>query len=144
MDTTPDLAQITTRDDLAELIEGRTDDDIVEVVTTLGVDAVLAQIAQAMVDRFDAERAAGDAALIQWDVVAADGIHSFHLDVADGACTTGAGPADSPRVAIQLALVDFLRLIAGKLEAMGAFMAGKLKITGDLMFAQTMQVWFGV
>jgi putative sterol carrier protein len=35
-----------------------------------------------------------------------------------------------------------LRLVSGKLNGMQAFFAGKLKLTGDMMFAQTMQGWF--
>jgi putative sterol carrier protein len=31
---------------------------------------------------------------------------------------------------------------AGQLDGMQAFMTGKLKLTGDMMFAQSMQAWF--
>jgi putative sterol carrier protein len=41
-----------------------------------------------------------------------------------------------------MAVGDFLRLIAGKLNGMQAFMTGKLKVSGDLFFAQTFQGWF--
>ena len=39
-------------------------------------------------------------------------------------------------------LPDFLRFIAGELDGMQAFMSGKLRLSGDLMFAQNMQRWF--
>ena len=50
-----------------------------------------------------------------------------------------AGPA---RVTLQLGIADFMRLVAGVLNGPQAFMQGKLKIAGDLMFAQVMQTWF--
>jgi putative sterol carrier protein len=45
-------------------------------------------------------------------------------------------------VTLGMALPDFLRFITGKLDGMQAFMSGKLKLAGDMMFAQTMQTWF--
>jgi putative sterol carrier protein len=52
------------------------------------------------------------------------------------------GAGESPRVTLGLALADFVRFVSGKLDGMQAFMAGKLKLTGDMFFAQTMQTWF--
>lgn len=143
-DTTPDATSITSQEDLAALLEGRTDEEVTSVVADLGTAAVIAQIAQAMVERFEPDRAAGVGAVIQWDIAAPDGVHSFHLAVTDGTCTTGTGPGDAPRVTLGLALADFLRFIAGQLEGMQAFMSGKLKLAGDMMFAQQMQTWFAV
>ena len=45
---------------------------------------------------------------------------------------------------IGLALPDFLRLIAGELDGMQAFMQGKLKLQGDMMFAQQVPQMFGI
>jgi putative sterol carrier protein len=45
-------------------------------------------------------------------------------------------------VTLALAFPDFLRLVSNKLDGMQAFFSGKLKLTGDMMFAQTMQGWF--
>jgi len=47
-------------------------------------------------------------------------------------------------VTLALALADFLRFIAGQLDGMQGFMGGKLKLTGDIMFAQSMRSWFKV
>ena len=41
-----------------------------------------------------------------------------------------------------MALPDFLRFLTGQLDGMQAFMTGKLKLSGDMMFAQSMQAWF--
>jgi putative sterol carrier protein len=143
-DQQTDMTNISTREDLAALLEGRSDAQIVEEVTAIGTATVLSQIAAAMVDRFDGTRAHGQAAVIQWDIDAPDGQHAFHLDVASGSCTAGTGPGTAPRVTLALSLVDFLRLIAGDAEGPSLFMAGRLRVTGDLMFAQTMQGWFAI
>ncbi len=143
-DTTPEISSISSQEDLAALLDGRTDDEVIAVVADLGTASVIDQIADAMVERFQADKAAGQNEVIQWDITAPDGVHSFHLRVADGTCTTASGPGASPRVTLGLALADFLRFIAGQLEGMAAFMAGKLKISGDMMFAQSMQAWFAV
>lgn len=143
-DTTPDLGSIGSREDMAKLLEGRSDDEVVEVVSAHGVDAVIGQITTAMVERFQPDRAAGQNAVIQWDIRAPDGVHAFHFVVADGMCTAASGAGESPRVSLELALADFLRFVAGQLEGTQAFMSGKLKLRGDMMFAQTMQSWFAV
>jgi putative sterol carrier protein len=52
-------------------------------------------------------------------------------------------PTDA-RVTIGLSVPDFLRLVAGDLDATQAFMAGKLKIKGDMMFATQVPQMFGL
>lgn len=143
-DTTPDLGSISAPEDLAAILDGRTDDEVNEVVTAVGVDDVLGQISAAMVERFQADKAAGQSAVIQWDITAPDGVHTFHITVNHGTCTATPGAGESPRVTLGLSLADFLRFIAGQLEGTQAFMSGKLKLSGDMMFAQSMQSWFAV
>ena len=128
--------------DLAALVEGHSDDEINAAVSKDGVDKVLGQIFDAMAFAFAPEAAAGQSAIVQYDVAAADGTHSYQLVVADGKCTVRKGAGDAARVTLGLSLPDFLRLIGGKLDGMQAFMTGKLRLAGDMMFAQTMQSWF--
>jgi putative sterol carrier protein len=64
------------------------------------------------------------------------------MRIADGRCQVERGAAESPRVTIRAALPDFLRLITGKVNGVQLFMTGKLKVSGDLFFAQTFQGWF--
>ena len=127
---------------LTELVQGKSDEELNQLASDLGVDALLAQIFDGMQQAFVPDKAAGVEATVQWDVTVADGVHSWQVVVADGTCTATAGKADAPRVTLGLALPDFLRFIAGELDGMQAFMSGKLRLSGDLMFAQTMQAWF--
>ena len=51
----------------------------------------------------------------------------------DGTCRVEAGRAEKPTTTLTMASGDFLALIAGKLDGMQAFSAGKLKVEGDIM-----------
>lgn len=58
------------------------------------------------------------------------------IRIADGAVTNDDGPAD---VTIHVSLEDFKALATGKLDPMGAFMSGKLKVDGNPMDAMALQ-----
>jgi len=136
------MAEIGSRDELTAMIEGKSDDEINAGVAALGTEKVLGQIFDYMAGRFQPERAAGQSAIIGWDVTSPEGTHSWQLKVADGACTSVAGNAEPTRVTLGMALPDFLRFLTGQIDGMQAFMTGKLKLSGDMMFAQSMQTWF--
>jgi putative sterol carrier protein len=142
--TVSDATADDPRAALVELVEGRSDEEITTSIEELGIDALLDQVFEGMQQAFQPDKAAGQSAVVQWDVNAPDGTHSRTVTIADGTCTVAAGAAESPRVTLTLALPDFARFVAGQLDGMQAFMSGKLKLAGDIMFAQTMQAWFAV
>ena len=127
---------------LAQLLEGRSDEEINQFVEAAGLDTILGQVFDAMRERFVPEKAAGQSAVIQWDINAPDGTHSYQFKVADGAASWSKGTDDAPRTTLAFSLADFLRFVAGQLDGMQAFMSGKLRLQGDMMFAQTLQTWF--
>jgi putative sterol carrier protein len=128
--------------ELAAQLEGRSDEEIAKGVEVQGVDEVLDLIFAGLAEAFAPSRAAGQSAVIQYDVVAPGGVRTYQLRVADGRCTVARGAAGPARVTLTLALPDLMRLVAGLLNGPQAFMTGKLKIAGDLMLAQVMQTWF--
>lgn len=65
-----------------------------------------------------------------------------HLVVRDGAAALHDGTAESYTVALSMADDDLVSLLSGRLDGMTAFMTGKLKIDGDLMFAQRIVTLF--
>jgi putative sterol carrier protein len=127
---------------LAQLLEGRSDEEINEFAGAAGVDTILTQVFDAMKERLDPQKAAGQSAVIQWDVVTPDGTHTVQFKVDNGSGSWTAGTPDTPRVTLTFSLADFLRFVAGQLDGMQAFMGGKLKLAGDMMFATTLQTWF--
>jgi putative sterol carrier protein len=62
--------------------------------------------------------------------------------VDDGTCTVEKSTDSEARVTLGLSMPNFVRLIAGQLDGMTAFTSGQLKISGDMMFTQTMTSWF--
>jgi putative sterol carrier protein len=130
------------RQELAKLIEGRTDDEIVKGVEQMGPEGVLTSIFEGMRDAFMPDKAAGRAAVIQYDVKLGDAVHTWQLRVKDGTCTPSKGAGEKASVVLAVALPDFLKLVSGKLNGVQAFFSGKLKVNGDVMLAQTMQGWF--
>jgi len=127
---------------LAALIDGKTDEEINGVLAAAGAETVVDQVFDAMQSRFKPDAAAGQSAVIQWDITGPDGAISRQFRVADGACSVAKDTEQPARVTLALTQPDFLRFIAGQLDGMQAFMSGRLKVSGDLMFAQTMQTWF--
>ena len=136
------MADIGSRDELAAMIEGKTDDEINSGVAERGTEKVLSQIFEYMAGRFQPDRAGNQSAVIGWDITSPDATHSYQLKVADGTCTVASGNAEPARVTLGMALPDFLRFLTGQMDGMQAFMTGKLKIEGDMMFAQQFQTLF--
>jgi putative sterol carrier protein len=129
-------------EELAALIEGRSDDEINEGLKATGSESALDKVFAGMVDAFLPEKAGGQSAVIQYDVTSTEGTHSYQLKIADGKCELVKGSPESARVTLALTAPNFLRLVTGKLNGQTAFFQGKLKLAGDMMFAQTMQSWF--
>ena len=136
------MADIGSREELAAMIQGKSDDEINATVAELGTDKVLGQIFDFMATQFQPDKAAGQSAVIGWDITSSEGTNNYQLKVADGTCTASSGGGEPARVTLGMALPDFLRFITGQLDGMQAFMTGKLKLSGDMMFAQSMQAWF--
>jgi putative sterol carrier protein len=137
------LSQINNQAELARAIKGRSDSEINEILEGQYEQAVL-RVATQMEAHFLPEKAAGQSAVIQYDIAAPDGTHSFQVKVHDGQCLILPGASEKPRVTLKLALPNFLKLVTGKLKPMPAFFTGKLKLAGDALFATTMQSWFKI
>jgi putative sterol carrier protein len=137
-----DINDVNNPEALAQLLDGRSDEEINEFVNALGVETILTQVFDAMKERLDPQKSAGQSAIIQWDVNAPDGAHSYQFKVDNGSGSWTEGTPDTPRVTLTFSLADFLRFVAGQLDGMQAFMQGKLRLAGDMMFATTLQTWF--
>jgi putative sterol carrier protein len=133
---------INDQDALGALVEGKTDEEINAFLQEAGVSTVLDQIFNAMKERFQPDKAAGQTAVVQWDISTPDGTESYQFKVDNGTCEINKGGTETARVTLGLSLPDFIRFVAQKLDGMQAFMSGRLKLSGDMMFAQTMQAWF--
>jgi putative sterol carrier protein len=140
---TADLQGFGDRAGLRTLLDGRSDDEINQFVAMLGVDQLYELVIPAIAQHLEADKAAGQAAVVQFDVEDAEAVtHSFHIAVENGQCTGATGPAEAPRLTLGFAMPSFLRFLAGLIDPMQAFMSGQLQVTGDMVFAMTFQTWF--
>lgn len=57
------------------------------------------------------------------------------MSIADGRCLVTEGVADAPSVTIAMDAVDFVAMIRGELNAVTAFMTGRVRLSGDMMLA---------
>jgi putative sterol carrier protein len=140
------MSQIDASDysSLKSAVEQRSNEELVGDIQQQegGVDGVLEKVFNGMSESFNPEKAAGQQAVVQYEIGAPDGSHEYAMRIADGRCEIDRGRAESPRVTLRIGLADFLRLITGAANGMQLFMTGKLKVSGDLFFAQTYQSWF--
>ncbi len=101
------------------------------------------EIFDEMPERFEPAKAKGVDETVQFDLSGDNG-GQWYLVVKDGTCTLNEGTAGSPSVSIQMSDEDFVSMTTGQANAMQLFMAGKVKLEGNLMLAQSMLGWFGI
>lgn len=135
-------ANLNSREDLVAALDGRSDDEIYALAAGVGVDELLGRIFGEMAARFLPDQASGENAVVGWDITAPDGTHSYQLVIEGGTCRAVAGADAPPRVGLGFALPDFLKFTVNQLDGMQAFMTGRLRLTGDMLFAQNLQTWF--
>ena len=133
---------INTPRELATIIEGRSDAEINEAVDAIGQETALQKVFEGMTKAFLADQAKGQTAVIQWDITTSKGPVTYQVKIDGGACSFQEGAPDKPRVTLNAALPDFLRLITGKANGQQMFFSGKLKLAGDMMFGMTQEKWF--
>lgn len=101
----------------------------------------IAEIFPIMVSRFIPAKAEGVNAVIQFNLSGDNG-GQFWLRIADGKCEAGQGQAENPKMTLKAAADDWYAVSSGKLNAMQAFMSGKIKIEGDMGMAMKLQTMF--
>jgi putative sterol carrier protein len=90
--------------------------------------------------RFDASAAAGLDVVFQFAVE--DDKH--HLIVKDGSCTLVEGEHSDPSVTLIMDGDTFQEVVAGDINGMQAFMAGRLRTEGDMMLATRLSDLFSL
>ncbi|NLA10995.1 MAG: SCP2 sterol-binding domain-containing protein [Firmicutes bacterium] len=96
----------------------------------------------AKMESVDKDKIEGMNAVYQFDL-SGDGGGVFHVNVADGEAAVAEGASDDANITITMSADDFAGLLDGKLNATSAFMAGKLKVKGDMSLAMKLQSLIG-
>jgi 3-hydroxy-3-methylglutaryl CoA synthase/putative sterol carrier protein len=104
-------------------------------------DLTVSAVFDRMPTAFRPEKAAGVDAIFQYRIEGAGGGEWF-ISVKEGSCEVRRGSHEKPTTTIIMSDENFLSMMAGKLDALQAFTAGKLKIEGDLMKSQLIRKLF--
>ena len=94
-----------------------------------------------MIARFNPAKAKGVNAVIQLNATG-EGGGQFFTTVTDGKAAVTPGAAPNPTVTITVAAKDWVDIMDGTLDHTRAFMAGKLRIAGDLGLMMRFQTMF--
>lgn len=102
----------------------------------------LDEIFQGMQSAFQPDRASGVDATVQWLIKDGDEDKPYALTIKDGQFSWEPGAVESPTVTLSTDRDSFTALMTGKAQGPTLYMAGKLRIQGDLMLAQRMGSFF--
>ena len=100
-----------------------------------------AEMMQQLPTAFLPDKAGAIKAVIQINLTG-EGGGNWIVDVADGKCQVSEGTATSPKATITAGAADYLAVALGQLNAVSAFMAGKIKVTGDMALVMSFENWF--
>jgi putative sterol carrier protein len=96
-----------------------------------------------MGDGFSADKAAGVDGTIQMDLTG-EGGGKWAIKISDGAFEVIEGGVDSPTTTLSMTADDFVGMTNGTVNAMAAFMQGRIKLHGDMGLAMKFQSIFGI
>jgi alkyl sulfatase BDS1-like metallo-beta-lactamase superfamily hydrolase len=134
--------QNLTPEQFIEMVKTASDEQIVEAIHAAGTEQALEGIFAGMKESFRPERAGDQDAGITWAVVDDGTEHTWTLAIHGGTCEARKGAAENPTVTLTMDLVTFVKMIAGQANGTQLFMSGKLKLSGDMMYAMKIESLF--
>lgn len=107
------------------------------------IDAKIRRMMADMPAAFKPDKAEGVNASIRYNLTG-DGGSVWTSVIADGACNVVEGDAEieTPSLNLNMDAAEYIEMMAGRLDAMQAFMMGKIKVQGDIMLATRMMSFF--
>lgn len=122
-------------DTAAAMLGEATDEQLAEMMASEMRGQVLAEVFRRMEEHFRPESAADVDAVIHFKIADADRHDHWEVVVSEGRCVARPEPSADPRVTLHTDGVNFMRLVTGNAAGPALFMAGKLRIEGDIMFS---------
>ena len=92
------------------------------------------EIIEAMPSAFVPERAKGIKATYQFELTG-EGGGDWVLEIVDQQCQVKEGVAAEPDATMSVAAADYVALVKGELDAMSAFLRGRLEVKGNIGLA---------
>ncbi len=96
-----------------------------------------------MPDVFDRDAAGELKAVIQFNIEGNEG-GDWYAVIKDQTCAVSEGVHDSPTLSLSMSDKNWVALCNGELNAVFAFMSGKLKAKGDIVLAQRLPKLFSI
>lgn len=96
-----------------------------------------------MAENFDASKAANVDGTIQVELTG-EGGGKWGIVLGGGNLDVVEGGVESPTTTLTMSADDFVGLVNGNVNAMAAFMQGKIKLQGDMGLAMKFQSIFGM
>ena len=101
----------------------------------------IADLMSKMPSAFVPEKAQGLNAVLQFKFSGSEP-GDWYAELKDGTVTVQQGAHPNPKMTLSADSDDYIKLFTGQLDPMQAFMAGKLKLEGDLNLAMKMTQFF--
>lgn len=96
-----------------------------------------------MPDAFQAAIAGPVKLLLQFDLTGESG-GEWVVEIANGICTTHRGEVENPTATIRTSTQDFVALFSGDLNAVAAYMSGRVKVAGDVTAIMNLLSFFDI
>lgn len=94
-------------------------------------DVNVQEIMKGIPDLFNQDKAKGISSVVQCSF-SGDQASDWVIRIKDQTCTVEQGKADDPNLTIKADAQDGVNVLTGKMDAMRAYMLGKVKVFGDL------------
>ena len=100
-----------------------------------------AEVFAAMPGEINTEKAKDINATFQFELEGNQG-GTWAVKIADSECTVENSAIENPTVRIKMTDEDFVALATGKIQAIPAFLSGKIRVYGDYVLATKLPVLF--
>jgi alkyl sulfatase BDS1-like metallo-beta-lactamase superfamily hydrolase len=126
---------------LAVMIAGKSDDEIVSFVETLGgAEPVLELVFALMPQELDPAKAKD--CVLGWEITAGDQTFTYRTEIKKGTLTAERRAPDDATSTVILTLPEFLRIIIEEVSAPAEYVVGRVKVRGDLVLAYAIPEMF--
>jgi putative sterol carrier protein len=130
--------------EFAQTVKKASDKEINAVMGGAHRETILDAIFDRFPSLFNAEKAKGADARVNWRITGGpeNSSDTYAVVVKDGTCTIEKDPTVEPTTSIMLGPAEFAKLITGSGNPTMMVMTGKVKARGDLSVAMAFQNWF--
>ncbi len=104
-------------------------------------DLTLKELFERMPQAFVASKAAGVQADIQFKFTGAEA-GDWYVTIRDGALQVHEGISPAPKLTVSGDSDDIVKIFAGKMDGMQAYMSGRLRVSGDMSLAMKLMGLF--